>query len=59
MSASDKDPYSLYNMSEEELADLLDYNPATDVCALLWGVMSGVFALELADLVMRKNKMEG
>ena len=56
--ASDDSGFDLFKqMSEEEFEDMLldDYDPATDPCGLLWPVMAGVFAQELADLVMEKG----
>lgn len=52
MSANDGDFYSFSNMSEEEFMDMLNYDPATDACALLWSVMHGVMAKELAGLAL-------
>ncbi len=61
MSTNDKDTYSFSQMSEDEFEDMLpdDYDPMTDACSLLWPVMEGVFAMELAELIMQKNKLEG
>jgi hypothetical protein len=56
--ASDDSDFDLFKqMSEEEFEDMLldDYDPATDPCELLWPVMTGVFAQELADFVMEKG----
>ncbi len=46
------------DLSEQEMIEMLgedDYDPATDVCGLLWPIMSGVFAEDLAELVLREG----
>lgn len=58
MTTNEGDPNSFAQMSEKEFLDMLNYDPSTDACELLWSVMNGVFAMELANLVMQKNNLE-
>lgn len=57
MSSADNDFDLFKQMSEEEFEEMLldGYDPSTDPCELLWPVMTGVFAQELAELVMKKG----
>lgn len=57
MSTNDSDFSSFGEMSDEEFDAMLlaDYDPSTDACGLLWPVMVGIFAEELAALVIKKG----